>query len=274
MNFLGKITGSQNNQNEQQGSQQNAAQQQAQQALQAAQQVLFAPKWSTRMGQCDPPATCEQWAFSCFCHQCAAAKSKTLTDGSDICYNFFCWHWIGGMSYVRREYGIKGSCGDDLMCGLFCIPCLVRRGLTESELRGVVQSPYRTPGQQPDREWATTLFACGCCEFFEALLCPFCVAHYTRNLLQPYEERGDCCFDMMCLIPFAMYGQARHRYGIVAEFGCIEDICVPVVCYPCAIAQARREAEWRLLNTPHVYGMTAAQGVGQTVLGKLGVSMQ
>uniref|UniRef100_A0A7S1PSH8 Uncharacterized protein n=1 Tax=Neobodo designis TaxID=312471 RepID=A0A7S1PSH8_NEODS len=268
MNFLGKITGSQNNQNEQQGSQQNAAQQQAQQALQAAQQVLFAPKWSTRMGQCDPPATCEQWAFSCFCHQCAAAKSKTLTDGSDICYNFFCWHWIGGMSYVRREYGIKGSCGDDLMCGLFCMPCTIRRFYTEVETRKTI--PLLRGG--PD-EWQTTLFACGCCEFFQAVLCPFCPAATAKQLLQPNQDM-DSCFDWMCLIPPGIYGQVRHMYGIKAEFGMLEDCCLPVVCYPCAIAQARREAEWRLLNTPHVYGMTAAQGVGQTVLGKLGVSMQ
>jgi hypothetical protein len=199
------------------------------------------PTWSTRLGQCDPPATCEQWACACLCHQCASAKAKSQTDGTDPCYNFFCWHWIGGMSFVRREYGIKGACGDDLMCGLFCFPCLVRRGLTESELRGAMPNALGAVNARGDREWATTLFACDCCEFFEALICPFCVAHYTRNMVQP-GERGDCCFDMMCVIPFAMYGQARHRYGVQAEFGVLEDLCLPLVCYPCALAQARREA--------------------------------
>jgi hypothetical protein len=201
------------------------------------------PMWTTRLGQCQPPANCEQWMCAWFCCQCASAQAKTRVDGTNVCYNFMCWHFGGAMSFIRREYGIKGSCGDDCMCSLFCYPCFVRRGITEAEIRGRVPSPFAQPGAQPTREWMHTLFSCDCCEFFEALLCPFCVAHYTRNMLQPYE-RGDCCFDMACVIPAAIYGQVRHHHGIIAEFDTCEDICLPIWCYPCALIQARKEAAY------------------------------
>ncbi len=198
-------------------------------------------RWGTTLGQCDQPATCEEWAFALFCIQCAQASAKSKVDGTNVCYNFCCWHHGGSMSYVRRDYQITGTCGDDMMCALMCPCCLVRRGLTEATLRGPVENPFVRPGERPQHEWTTTLFACSCCEFFEAILCPWCVAHYTRNLIQTHE-RGDCCFDMLCLVPFAMYGQVRQVYGIKAEFDCAEDVFLPLVCFPCALAQARREA--------------------------------
>merc|ERR1719456_1237800 len=192
------------------------------------------PRWTTRAGQCDPPATCEQWLCACFCTQCAQAQAKSNVDGTHVCYNCLCWHHGGSVSFVRREYGLFGTCGDDLMCSLFCGPCQVRQALTESELRGVVPSPFFARKGPSQREWANTLFGCDGCECLEAMLCPWCVAHYTRNMLQPVE-RGDCCFDMLCILPTAIYGQVRHHHGIHAEFGVLEDVCLPVVCYPCAL---------------------------------------
>ena len=265
MNFLGKITGDKKQDQQQNGQQPNAAQQAAQQALQAAQAVMYSPKWSTRMGQCDPPATMEHWLFSCFCTPCAAATAKSRMDGTHVLWNFFCWQPIGSGAWVRKGYRVKQTCGDDLMYGIFCMPCSTRRLYTEVELRK--EAPQLRGG--PD-EWQTTLFACGCCEFFQAVICPFCPASEAKQFMQPDQDK-DTCFDWMCTIPFGMYGQVRHMYGIKAEFGMLEDCCLPLFCYPCAIAQANREAQWRLMNTPYVYGASAASGVGQVIAGKMGL---
>jgi hypothetical protein len=244
--FLNKLTGKDDKKTEQK----------AEQAVAVVKAVVHNPKWGTRMGDCDPPATCEQWMLSCFCTQCAAAKGKTEFDGSNMCVNILCWNPVGSQSWMRRGYGIDGTCGDDLMCGLFCAPCNTRRALTESSIRGKV--PLMNGGPT---EWQETLFGCGCCEFFQAIMCPFCISHSTRLVLQP-TMRPDCCFDVLCMIPFGMYSQVRHTYGIQAEFGCAEDIFLPLFCFPCAITQAEREAKWRLRNRPQD---AAASGIVQNI---------
>lgn len=259
MNFLGKLTGKSDNGDSQAT---NSADAQREAALAAARQVLFNPQWSTRAGQCDPPASCEHWAFSFFCVPCAAATAKSRQDGANVCFNILCWQPIGTSAWIRKGYRVNGTCGDDLMCGIFCMPCLVRRAYTEVEVRKNV--PLLRGG--PD-EWQTTLFGCGCCEFFQAVLCPFCPAATAKQLMQPDRE-VDVCFDWMCTVPFGMYGQVRHMYGIQAEFGLCEDLCLPLVCYPCAVAQAAREAQIRLTKFPQVYGMTAASGAGAAIMNK------
>lgn len=219
------------------------------------------PEWLTRMAQCDPPAKVEEWFFALFCFQCAQASAKGKADGSHCFYNFLCWHHIGTYSWIRRGYHIPGTCGDDMMCGLFCYPCTIRRVLTETAQRGqVVQI-----GNMNDGKWIETLFGCGCCGLFQAAICPFCVAHEARLLLQPQGET-DTCFDWLCLIPTALYGQTRHSFNLKSDCPLIEDILLPVVCYPCAVDQARRECT-RRAGLPEYIARQSARHAGIRIPG-------
>lgn len=218
------------------------------------------PEWLTRLTQCDPPARCEDWAFACFCNHCAQASAKSQHDGTHCFYNLLCWHHIGSYSYIRRGYGIPGTCGDDMMCGLFCFPCTIRRIVTETRERGQVQ-PI---GNMNNGVWMETLFGCSCCGLFQSLICPFCVAHEARLFLQPGVN--DTCFDWLCLIPTAMYGQVRHTFQLRSDCPLIEDICLPTVCWPCALDQARRECE-RRAGTPEYLGRHAAHAAGVRIPG-------
>lgn len=201
-------------------------------------QILNPSEWSTRLSQCDPPATMEDWCFSVWLLPCAAALAKSETDGTHGCYNFLCWHPIGGYSWVRNEYKIRGVCGDDCGYGIFCMCCTTRQMYTESHLRGKVQLGQR--GLNMNR-WNHSLFDCSFTECVEVLCCPCCVAHEARTVLQPAVAQ-DTCFDCCCVLPTAMYGQVRHQYGIISDCSVCEDLFIPVLCFPCALNQARKEA--------------------------------
>jgi hypothetical protein len=61
--------------------------------------------------------------------------------------------------------------------------------------------------------------------------------------IQP-EAQQSACFDAMCVLPQSMYGQVRHSYGIITDFPVCEDVCVPQVCFPCALNQAHKMTLW------------------------------
>lgn len=203
------------------------------------------PQWSTRLTQCDQPARTEDWCFACFCPQCAQSSAKSSTDRSDCIFNFCCFHPIGSYSHVRHAYGIPGSCGDDLGYGLFCMPCATRRILTEARVKGLSYGTYGANNQQ----WQNTLFGCTCCELLEAAICPCLVVHQTRGLLQP-GSREDCCFNSFCILPTSTYGQVRHHYNLISDCPLLEDLCLPLVCFPCTLNQARREALYHQASRP------------------------
>lgn len=205
------------------------------------------PEWHSRLGQCcDPPVEGSEIFAATFCLHCVQARAKAEADGTNACYNFLCWHHIGASNWVRRHYGINGACGEDMACGLMCAPCVTRRLMTETRIRGLAPMPY-TAGSN---KWTTTLFACsGICDLLEAAIFPCCVAHTIRQFLQRPEE-SDGWFDFLCLIPFSMWGQVRHHYGIQPEYfdGTCDDILVPLFCYPCALNHARREVVVRTVQ--------------------------
>ena len=192
------------------------------------------------MGQCDPPATQNDWLFAICCLPCASAVAKSNVDQSHPFYNFLCWTPVGVYSFVRMAYGIQGVCGDDLCYGIWCSPCATRRVYTESKTRGQLQGGAwgRNNGQ-----WQKSLFNCTTCEFCESVVCVFCVSHEVRVNLQP-EAAQSCWFDTFCVPPPAMYGQVRHTYGIQSDCDLCEDIFLPIVCMPCALNRARGESSF------------------------------
>jgi hypothetical protein len=222
------------------------------------------PEWTTRMTQNDGAVKTEDWLLSCFCTPCAAASAKGRVDRSHPCYNFLCWTPIGGYSYVRLAYGIVGTCGDDLCYSIWCPCCTTRQMYTESNVRGGLNGNYGANSGK----WNVSLFDCTPCEMCEATACVLCTTHEVRMLLPSQAESAkSCCFDAMCVVPTAMYGQVRNDYGILSDCGPVEDIFLPIVCMPCALNRARKEALYQKAHG------TVAGGLGNALLGPSGQRM-
>jgi hypothetical protein len=204
--------------------------------------------WSTRATQCDPPADMQEWFLAMLCFQCAQASAKSKADGTHCFYNLLCWHHGGTVNWIRRGYGIQGTCGDDMAWSILCYPCAVRRVLTESKVRG----QWRQIGNSTQDNWLATTFGCSFCGIVQATICPFCVAHEARLILQPQPGSDDMCFDWMCLIPFALYGLVRHAFNLRSDCGLLEDVAFPLILYPCALDRARRECINRLTTAEYM----------------------
>lgn len=197
-------------------------------------------EWSTRMTQSDSAVKCGDWLFACFCTPCAAAMAKSKVDRSHPCYNFLCWTPIGGYSYVRLAYGIRGTCGDDMGWGIFCPCCVTRQMYTESNIRGGLNGAYGAN----TGSWNFSLFDCTPCECCEATVCVLCQTHEIRKVLPSQGAAEEsCCFDAFCVVPTSMYGQVRNDFGILSDFGAVEDVLLPLVCFPCALIRAKKEAQ-------------------------------
>ncbi len=146
---------------------------------------------------------------------------------------------------MRHEYNIPGVCGDDLGYTLFCPFCVGRQILTESRLRGVSMQRYAPVyGANTDR-WNISLFDCDFCNCLSALVCPCCMTADIRVMLQPSAAQ-DGFINHCCIMPPAMYGQVRNHYGIISDVPFCEDVLLALVCYPCAIIRAKKEATHRV----------------------------
>ena len=194
--------------------------------------------WSTRKTQSTDPATMGECALSLFCLPCVSSMSKSRADKTHPLFNFLCFQPCMAYTYVRHLYNIGGPCGDDLAYGVLCTCCLVRQAATETRLRGAA------PGSEGFganvKEWDYSLFDCSCCELFRAICLMPCVAHSVHQNLQPKAD--SCCYDLLCLNPASMYGQVRNEYGIITDFPVCEDVCLPLVCAPCALNRAQKQS--------------------------------
>ena len=226
--------------------------------------VAPSPEWTTRMTQHDGAVNTNDWLYSCFCTPCAAAQAKGNVDRTHPCYNFLCWTPIAGYSYVRLAYGINGTCGDDMMWGIFCPCCITRQMYTESNIRGGLNGSYGAN----QGSWNHSLFDCTPCELCEATFCVPCVTHSVRTNLpnQDLAERS-CCFDALCVMPTSLYGQVRNDYGILSDLGPVEDIFLPIICFPCALNRARKEAS---LQKSKAGGGGLGSGLLSKASGKVG----
>jgi len=198
-------------------------------------------KWSTRLCQHSNPVISDDLCWGWLIAPCASARSKANVDGSNCCYNLLCWTPIGSYSYVRHEYGILGTCGDDIGNAFFAFPCASRQIYTEARLRGKSGAPDSRFYGANAEEWRSSLFGCSCCAFLQAVFCSFCVTNDVRKILQP-SASDDTFFNCCCILPTSVYGQVRNHYGIVSDWGILEDLFLPVICFPCALIRARNEA--------------------------------
>ena len=191
-------------------------------------------KWGSTRCQ----GTGQDWAYSCFCPQCASSSAKSKQEGSSCLFNFLCFPPPAMYSMVRYNYNIKGECGDDMLWGWFCMPCSIRQALAEGNTRGALQG---TKQGALDAEWPTGLTSCDCLSFCTAAIVPCVVSNNIRKILHP---ASDSCFNMFCFVPCSMYGQVRHTYGVKSEwpYPVCEDVAVGTVCYPCALSRAYRLA--------------------------------
>ena len=249
-------------------------------AVSAASQVVSASRtpteqWGTKLGQCcDETAKRDHWLYAAFCTPCAAAHAKSKVDKSNPVFNFFCFLPVGSYSMVRHHYNIMGECGQDMMYGWFCMPCAARQIWTEANIRGELAGRF---GDNTGT-WSVELFACDCGDFWMAACCPFLVAHEIRLNMHSHADK---CFDCLCMIPFSMYGQVRHTYGLNSEWPhpVCEDFGLGLFFYPCALNRALHEARFQKTRqaTSHVANMQnaaqqkvqAAQEAGKNMVGKI-----
>lgn len=202
------------------------------------------PDWQSRIAQSSAPVNMEEWLWACCCLPFANAKAKSDADKSNPVYNFCCWSPVGVYSYVRLGYRIPGTCGDDMGYSLLCTPCTVRRTMTETRIRGPIPNPAYGANMN---QWHVSLFDCSPVELCETVFCTPCMTHEVRVALQP-EAQQSCCFDALCIVPTSMYGQVRNNYGIITDIPIIEDTLLPLLCFPCALNRARKEARWQKSN--------------------------
>jgi hypothetical protein len=211
----------------------------------AAASAVAAPQataqWATKPFQCDGVER-NHWLYAAFCFPCTAAHAKAKSDNSNPVFNFLCFTPLGSYNYIRLSYNIIGECGGDLFNGCLCMPCGVRQAWTEVETRGTVPG-VPPPGTEPTAEWTTSLFQCSTLDCLMAMVCPCVIAKRARVLLQPAAAKNEW-FDYCCLLPTSMYGTVRHTAGIASEWphATCEDLAVGVLCYPCALNRAMREA--------------------------------
>lgn len=206
-------------------------------------------QWSTRIAQTSPPSTMGECCFSLWCLPISAAMAKSKVDNTYCCFNFLCFSPCSAAQFIRYEYGVAGVCGDDFCYGLMCSWCVVRRAATEARLRGGLP-PHGGQYGADNMLWSTSLFDCSFCELCSACFCPFSTAHAVHTALQPAAD--SCCYDFFCTPPTAWYGQTRAMYGIVSDFPCLEDVVLPIFCFPCALNRAHKQASTPLPRIPYL----------------------
>ena len=201
------------------------------------------PKWATRATQHGEPVLCmDDCMLAWLCLPCGSAISKGRADRTNCCYNLLCWGPCGSYNYVRNEYNIAGVCGDDMCYTTLCTPCMVKQALTESRLRGAARNTGTYDANVND--WDYSLFDCSCCELCHLCFCTPCAAHTIHQNL--HEKQISCCFTFLCTNPLAWYGQVRNNYGIITDFPVCEDVCLPMVCFLCAMNRAKKQSEKKL----------------------------
>jgi hypothetical protein len=154
-------------------------------------------------------------------------------------FNVLCFPPCGNYSFVREAYNIKGDGQSDCLVGTFCCVCAGRQSVFEGTARGVIPGRF---GQQ-SHHWSSSLCGFGDCqELLLAVFCPCLATHETRRALQFWSD--ELWFDRLCILPMSMYGQTRSTFGITPECPCAlcDDVVVAGLCWPCAVARARREA--------------------------------
>jgi hypothetical protein len=223
-------------------------------------------QWTTTTFDCGPKAPKDHWALAMFCGPCVAAQAKAQMDKSNPVFNFFCFTPLGSYNQVRHSYGIKGTCGDDLLNACLCMPCGARQIYTESSLVGQVPGTYG----QDSGQWIVNLMTCEPNSCMKATFCPCIISHSIRSLLLPHTKE-DPYFNYLCILPMSMYGQTRHHVGIKSEWPhpTCEDVAVGCFFYPCALLRAEKEAlAWRTKQTANSV-VAGAMGAAVAKVGNL-----
>jgi hypothetical protein len=217
--------------------------------------------WTTRMTQHDVPVVGEDILCGFCCTPCAMAIAMEKQEKQNALHNLLCWVVSppAALSWFRVNYNIKGECGEDICYSLICPCCSAKQMYTEARLHGPLQGVIGTNSHN----WQTGIFACGCMEICYALFCPCCMVNPLRLILQGKSQ--SYCFDCFCIPPCALYGAVRNRYGLISDCACIEDTFLPLICFPCALARADREARWQVANGYRAGLVRTTQNLQQAV---------
>lgn len=209
-------------------------------ALGLYQHPLPPQRWRTTDCQCEGFESCtEDWLCALFMPPAAGALARANVDGTNCCYALITSPPALNYNVVRRRYNIVGDDGEDAIYSTFCMPCAMRKALTESKLQGRIRNwgQYKwEAGSQDSARWTTELCSCSPRLFCYALLLPFCLAASTREIF----DNSSCCFNVFCSSPCAVVSMVRSGYGIEGNEGI--DCVTTLFLWPCALERAYNEA--------------------------------
>ncbi|CAM9773841.1 unnamed protein product [Chrysoparadoxa australica] len=221
---------------------------------------------SYQVGLCDMcaggPGVC---CAGLFCHTCLNASARKAMDNSNWCFNFLC---VSGpcqaRNVIREGYNIEGGCCDDILTGLFCMPCVACQNYNEVAKRGPANKQWGANRSAAEIPWEFGL--CSCCSdnapcghcLFGAF-CPGIAAARART----HFDGSSCCFQLLCMTSCAARSIIREGYNIEGSC-CGEDILKPAFC-PCLSAiQMLNEVKHRGPVTKALVAVPAQNMAGRT----------
>lgn len=206
--------------------------------------LTMTERWKTTACQCGGFESCVgDWLCAFLFPPAAGAMARQNVDGTNCCYAMITAPPEMNYNVVRRRYEIIGDDGEDAIFATFCMPCAMRRALTESRMRGPVRNwgPFKwEPHTQQTSQWTLGLCACTVETFCYALLLPFCLSAQARSRF----DGSSCCFNVFCTTPFANNTMIREGYGIEGN-ECLD--CLVMFLYPCALQRMYTEATIKFL---------------------------
>ena len=202
-------------------------------------------KWKTTACQCGGYESCAvDWLCALFATPLAGGMARQNVDGTNCCYAMMTAPPAQNYNIVRRRYEIIGDDGEDGVFSTFCMPCAMRRALTETKMRGRVRNwgPYKwEDSTQNSDQWTLGLCACTVETFCYALFCPQCISASARTRF----DNSSWCFNFCCTTPFANNSMIREGYGMEGN-ECVDFITMMVL-WPCALQRMYAEATIKFL---------------------------
>jgi Cys-rich protein (TIGR01571 family) len=137
---------------------------------------MSAENWE--IGLCEI-GNCSSCCYSWCCTGVADSEAKSLVDGSQCIFNYYCVNCVVNRWMIRTAYGIPGDECNDCLVASFCCPCSTNQLYQTAYKRG---NPVKFNGGNHNNEgtWQApnSCTMSNCCY---ATWCPCCATGTTMN---------------------------------------------------------------------------------------------
>eukprot|EP00759_Apiculatamorpha_spiralis_P022324 PhF_6_TR26606/c0_g1_i1/m.38504 len=196
-------------------------------------------QWTNPLFGCD----LGKCLYVCLCPLCAWSQLRSTFDDSNIVFNCLCAPPMAIRSMIRENYGIQGSCTEDIAVTCCCTCCAYVQTAKE------VENPSH-PKQQKitlNDQWRTSLYSC---EYGLECLTAWFVPCIAGAIVRKSFDNSNICFNCLCIPTPLLYNIVREGYAI--EGTCSSDCLVGTFCGACALHQMQREVKARGQRTKSV----------------------